>query len=80
MLCGFPFWGPVPWAMGGWLHPWMWQSGIYENGEDSESITNLEMLIWLWTLCRLYSEVKQVFPSPSPSPSPNPSPSPSPSP
>ena len=61
MLCGFPFWGPVPWAMGGWLRPWMWQSGIYENGEDAGMITELEMIIWFWTLCRLYSEIKQVF-------------------
>ena len=61
MLCGFPFWGPIPWAMGGWLRPWTWQSGTYENGEDSAGVTELEVLVWLWTVCRLYSEVKQIF-------------------
>ena len=61
MLCGFPFWGPIPWLMGGWLRPWMWQSGIWLNGEDAAEVTPIEMVIWFWTLCRLYSEVKQIF-------------------
>ena len=45
MLCGNPV-GPVPWAMGGWLRPWMWQSGYYENGEDTGEVAPLEIIIW----------------------------------
>ena len=61
MLCGFPFWGPVPWAYGGWFRPWMWQSGTFYNGGDAGEITEMEFIIWSWTLCRLYSEAKQSF-------------------
>ena len=61
MLCGFPFWGPVPWAYGGWLRPWMWQSGTFYNGGDAGEVTELEIVIWLWTFCRLYGEGKQAF-------------------
>ena len=63
MLCGFPFWGPIPWAYGGYLRPWMWRSGSFYDtyGGDAAEITQLEIVIWLWSLCRLYSEVKQGF-------------------
>ncbi len=67
LLCGFPPWGPMPASpmfgrsAGDDLKPWMWQSGIYYNGDvHPRAIHWQEFVIWAWTVCKIWIELKQM--------------------